>query len=135
MTGRVTSCVRAIAAVALGAHRTSAAQSGSGRRSTSIRGTCRGAASASRWTLVPVGLTRQRLGHVTLVALEPIHRPLARRLVPVHVRHLAQPGFDLVVDVAAVDEVPTVVEALAGVADRPLHLALGLGRGRHERGL
>ena len=84
-------------------------------------------------TETPIGLPRQGTQRPPLVALEAVHRALSRRAVPAHVRRALQPAPRLLVQILVVRERASVEKAVAKVANRPLHLALGPSRQLHPR--
>ena len=71
----------------------------------------------------PVGTARQRQQRLLLVALEALHRALPGGGAPAHVGRSLKPQERLLVQVLVVQELPAVEEAVADVADGPLHLA------------
>ena len=82
-------------------------------------------------------MVRQGEKHRPLVALEAVDRTLPGRGMPADVGCALQPAHGLLVEIVVIRKRAAVEEALADVADRALHFALGLGpigsaRARHE---
>ena len=74
----------------------------------------------------PVGTDGQGAKHRPRVALEAVDGTFLRRGVPANVGRALQPARGLLVEIVVVHERAAVEEALANVANRALHLALGL---------